>query len=255
MSAEAKLQKLKVTDLKAILTKASLPVSGVKAELVSRILASPAAIKAAGLEEESTNAPVNAGKAADADMAEYDASPTPDVPSQPAATTAPVSSPPKQSEAPTTSAEPAAASSTQTDTATSTPKISELKLENEATVDPELERKRARAARFGIPVVEAKKPPPPKAQKAAPPASKGSTSKTSAAAPAAPSKSQGPADDLEKMKTRAARFGIPLKAQESKEPSASKPSSSSAAAPAPGPALPLPNLRRPQKLLLQPPPS
>lgn len=44
--------KLKVVDLKAILTKASLPVSGVKQELVTRILSSKVALKAAGFEED-----------------------------------------------------------------------------------------------------------------------------------------------------------------------------------------------------------
>lgn len=49
---EAKLQALKVPELKKLLQDANLPVSGAKAELIKRLLEAPEATSSLGLAEE-----------------------------------------------------------------------------------------------------------------------------------------------------------------------------------------------------------
>ncbi|CAE6459251.1 unnamed protein product, partial [Rhizoctonia solani] len=167
---EAKLKALKVADLKEILTKSSTPIPSKanKADLIAKILATPEALKLAGGESapaaeeapveapakpvdddllappdefdwDGTNAKPDAGASAEAKPAES----TPAAEPTTAATTEPV--------VPT---EGGAAKPAEGDA--STPAEGESKPEEGAAkpVDEELERRKARAARFGIPFVE-----------------------------------------------------------------------------------------------------
>ncbi|KAF5321635.1 hypothetical protein D9619_001408 [Psilocybe cf. subviscida] len=173
---DAKLKSLKVADLRTILTNAavSFPAKATKADLIARIQASQ--------------------EARDAYTAIYDASvnvapaqeDAQDIPYQQESVTEasePPPSPPKEQaidQTPVADAAPAApASSTQAGAAP-------------AAEDPELEARRKRAARFGIPLVEAKQPKKPVA-------------KTPKAPPATKAKVE--VDD-KVLAERAARFGI-----------------------------------------------
>ncbi|KAG9046252.1 hypothetical protein FS837_004778 [Tulasnella sp. UAMH 9824] len=182
-SAADKLNKLKVADLKPILQKVGLPVSGKKNELVDRILASKEALAAAGLGDEPAPA---AQEDMNADL--------PDLPAEepivsntvptPAHVPAPVAAVP--------AAEPPAAATTTT--APEAPKL-----------DDEAERRRKRAERFGIPFVDEKK----KAAPPAKPASGAGASKASGAKPAAaPAAPASPEED--RLRKRAERFGLPV---------------------------------------------
>ncbi|KAI0686350.1 hypothetical protein BC835DRAFT_1420448 [Cytidiella melzeri] len=179
---ESKLKALKVVELKDILSKAQVTVVGKanKADLIAKILASPNAL--ATLEEQagrtpgttaSPTAPLDTPTApvhdATNSLTSSKAIATPAVTSVPA----PIS-PPKAKSAPSKACE-------KTDTADAPQPVE----------DPELEKRKARAARFGIPLVE------PKVSKAAAAhLHKHSTSEVK------------PIDNPEKLDARSKRFGI-----------------------------------------------
>ncbi|KAG8997220.1 hypothetical protein FRB90_012561 [Tulasnella sp. 427] len=185
-SVVEKLNKLKIADLKPILAKVGLPVSGKKNELVDRILASKEALAAAGLSEDAAPA---AGDDMNADLPDLPPSEEADAPSiVPTAASATV--PP--------AVEPPATATTTTASATTTeaPKL-----------DDEAERRRKRAERFGIPLVEEKK-----AQAPAKSTPKATASKAGGAKAAPTNANPAATEDPEKMRKRAERFGVPLAA-------------------------------------------
>ncbi|EKM54354.1 uncharacterized protein PHACADRAFT_258157 [Phanerochaete carnosa HHB-10118-sp] len=155
---ESKLKALKVVDLKEILSSAQVTVTGKanKSDLVAKILASPEAVK---VYEQQYGSPENNDASAFAashgtiptsgvsdsqpvesqrKSAQYIETTTPEV-AKPAASSSTVA--PKSSAKPVSSVAPAAAQPSDT-VAIVTPE------------DPELEKRKARAARFGIPLVE-----------------------------------------------------------------------------------------------------
>ncbi|KAK0446908.1 hypothetical protein EV421DRAFT_1931649 [Armillaria borealis] len=158
---ESKLKALKVVDLKAILATASvsLPAKANKQDLINTILASQPALDAYNTLHD-VPVQVDPPKAP-----EKKADPPTPVKAKPA------SAPPKEEPVaePTAAPEPAAVEPTPA-----------------AAVDPELEKRKLRAARFGIPLVESK-----------------------------PDRKNAPRrklpDDSGKIKSRAARFGITTK--------------------------------------------
>lgn len=158
---EPKLKALKVVDLKAILATASvsLPAKANKQDLINTILASQPALDAYNTLHD-VPVQVDHHKAP-----EKKAEPPAPVKAKPA------EAPPKEEPVaePTVAPEPAA-----------------VELTPAAVVDPELEKRKLRAARFGIPLVESK-----------PDRKNASRRKQS--------------DDPERIKSRAARFGITTK--------------------------------------------
>ncbi|KAI0081865.1 hypothetical protein K474DRAFT_1655729 [Panus rudis PR-1116 ss-1] len=179
--SEAQLKALKVVELKDILTSANVALHGKanKADLVAKILASPDALQVYHArhtpQAQSKDTPQPAPPAEEK-QAQND-----DVDSQTTVATAPEAKP--DSKSTQQSAPPVPASSTsQTESATPQPAADAPKSAEEI----EAEKRKARAARFGIPLVEPSKP------------------QTKTASP----KSAPPLEDPEKLKARAARFGI-----------------------------------------------
>ncbi|KAF4567686.1 hypothetical protein EYR40_006690 [Pleurotus pulmonarius] len=183
---ESKLKALKVVELKDILSKSatSIPAKANKQELISRILASPAAL--AEYNTQHSPAPVEdllappeevdwnddltvpAENATPLDTAP--AAATPVAPPEPSSTTTPV-------------AQPAGVDP------------NSVKPSDPPTEDPDLAARRRRAERFGIPLVEVKK------NAAAKNARQKGPAKQAKAAPT-------PAVDPEKLKARQERFGL-----------------------------------------------
>ncbi|KAF9792612.1 hypothetical protein BJ322DRAFT_1030333 [Thelephora terrestris] len=200
---ESKLKALKVADLKEILKKASVsaPPRATKADLIARIIAEPAAVDA-------YNALHNAAGV----TPQQDASSKPIPAAKPKA---PARQPPVSPTKVQDSAlpqEPASTNST-TDPAGST------------TGDSELEKRKARAARFGIPLVDSSHPAPKdKESKKKFPEDEGKLkaraerfgTEVSADSQNQPRKKRGAAEDpadpeeLKRRRKRAERFGLPL---------------------------------------------
>ncbi|KAG8863345.1 hypothetical protein FRB96_008837 [Tulasnella sp. 330] len=218
-TAEAKLLKLKVVDLKAILTKAGLSHSGVKHELVARIIAHKDALKAAGMEDSlpappaaAVIAPVQAAlpepDLENDDLSQYDVPPVSTVPAHPEQI--PVkekpAAPPPTPTVTIPSNQPKSAAQAQPPlAATTAPSGSAPAASAAAILEADAEKKRARAARFGLPVNDTKTSPPTAATTSS------STSKNlDTPAASNPAITKALADDEEKMKKRAARFGIPF---------------------------------------------
>ncbi|KAH9855216.1 hypothetical protein C2E23DRAFT_724870 [Lenzites betulinus] len=187
---------LKVVDLKDILTKASvaIPSKANKPDLIAKILASPAAVDVYNQQHgTSSGAAKPAPKAQEKPPAVLSphsapAPPSPAKAANPAATAPPAAAKPVSQAAPKQ-----AALESSNDSAPS----STLDSDGEATKAPEdeeAERRKARAARFGIPVVEPTKPK----EKRSKPVANGKAAKG-----AAPS-----SEDAEKLAARRARFGI-----------------------------------------------
>ncbi|KIK67096.1 hypothetical protein GYMLUDRAFT_37135 [Collybiopsis luxurians FD-317 M1] len=175
---EAKLKALKVVDLKAILSKANVSVTSkaTKADLVSKILASTTAVQAYNTlypsEPTSTNDDLLAlPEELDWTVDEVSSSKVEEHASQ--KTEPPADSAPNSSSAPPPTL-------VKDSTATAEPPASTT---NSSSEDPELEKRRKRAERFGIPLVE------PKSQKVP------TTQSTK---------------DTDKLKARAERFGLKL---------------------------------------------
>ncbi|CAE6475899.1 hypothetical protein ACGC1H_007266 [Rhizoctonia solani] len=169
---EAKLKALKVADLKEILTKSSTPIPSKanKADLIAKILATPDALKLAGGDPvpaeaapaEAPTKPVDDDLLAPPDEFDWDgtsekpeagmsAEAKPTAESVPTTTTEPTPVTTTESAAPT---EGDAAKPAEGDA--STPAEGESKPAGDAAkpVDEELERRKARAARFGVPLIE-----------------------------------------------------------------------------------------------------
>ncbi|KAJ7497163.1 hypothetical protein FB451DRAFT_1163165 [Mycena latifolia] len=179
---EAKLKALKVLDLKDILTKAAQPPppKATKADLIARILASKeatAVCTAKFAPKDDLLAPPE-----DLDWDVDQVNPPSEHPNQSSAD-ATVKPTPK-TDSPTAKPAPAPTPAPVSPAAPPSPSAAE---------DPELEKRRKRAERFGVPLVEARPPVP--------------TKKAAHAPAAAPATAKNP-DNPEKLNARAARFGI-----------------------------------------------
>ncbi|TFK44608.1 hypothetical protein BDQ12DRAFT_717744 [Crucibulum laeve] len=185
---ESKLKALKVVDLKNILATAgvAVPAKATKPDLITRILASQPALDAYDALYPSRNSQ----HAATVPISQPAKQPAP----PPAPSPKPPPSAAKQlPPAPQADYVPAPASES---TDSSAPP------QDDAPTDPELEKRRQRAARFGIPIVEPTKQPTAKQSRAKDIARNG-----------APNPVKTPIiDDPEKLQARAARFGIEAKA-------------------------------------------
>ncbi|KAL4065183.1 hypothetical protein V8B97DRAFT_2004892 [Scleroderma yunnanense] len=203
---DAKLKALKVADLKEILAKASVPVAARtnKQDLIAKILANPAAIEVyeeryPPAETASTTVkpvPVSSNNddlLAPPEVLDWsavetgDLSPVTVVPTQ--KNPSPKQPPPaKPAQVP--SIKPPTKTTTVTATPAPAPVPPSTTPKADQPVDDELEKRKARAARFGIPLIEPKQPPQPQLKK-------NMQTKRAAAI----------SDDPEKMKMRAERFG------------------------------------------------
>ncbi|KIM78964.1 hypothetical protein PILCRDRAFT_581165 [Piloderma croceum F 1598] len=198
--SEAKLKSLKVIDLKDILAKASVsvPAKANKQDLIARVLASPAALDVYNKQQNPTSAaPVSAAATDDllAPPEDFDwegdeTGPT-DVPSskQPAPAPARAAKPPSKA-----AAKPAPSARKPAPVPAVTPPTEPV-ADTSAIVDEELEKRKKRAARFGVPLVETPKSRPS-------PAKQGSNTPRTATTRTIVS------DESDKLQARAARFGI-----------------------------------------------
>lgn len=166
---EAHLQSLKVPELKALLQGASLPVSGNKADLIKRLLENPEVTASVAGTEEQQQPAAAVSDAADGELIQADAAPASAAPAatsngKPAASSATTTAPPTSTDA--ASALPAAAAATTTSVTTGTeateaaaapspdqPSVEETRKQLIA----ELEKRKARAARFGQELGEAER--------------------------------------------------------------------------------------------------
>ncbi|KAJ7594822.1 hypothetical protein C8J56DRAFT_1161360 [Mycena floridula] len=203
--------KRKVAELRDILAKADITVSArlTKAELISRIIASPAAIKAHDAMFPSTSKPSGAG---DKPVCLHSSTlmyptnnhqflPLPD--DSNASNTVPVPAVEPPAVEPSV-AEPQPLATQPTTLA-------------ESTIDAELEKRKQRAARFNIPLVEPSKPAAKKEKKAATQKPTEVKEKRVEAAPGVSKRKRGTgapvveevvdAEEQERRKKRAARFG------------------------------------------------
>ncbi|SAM81684.1 uncharacterized protein UBRO_03209 [Ustilago bromivora] len=138
---ESKLQSLKVTELKQLLTAAGLAVSGNKPDLIQRLLENPQATASLGGGEEAASSPA-----------------------QPPAAPAPVSADPTPTPALALAASEPALSTTKTTQngaaqtfTTSTSPAEPSEEEGRQALIVELEKRKARAAKFGQPLGEAER--------------------------------------------------------------------------------------------------
>ncbi|KAK7035284.1 hypothetical protein VNI00_012051 [Paramarasmius palmivorus] len=172
---EAKLKALTVNDLKAILTKAEEPANSraKKQDLITKILASEKALAAYNALHPSATDDLLAPPE-DVDWAADDALKPIEEPPAPVSKPEPIPAPSQP-----TSTTLEAASSTE-----AAPSVEPAAPPQPAESDPEGEKRKQRAARFGIPVVEPKPKSTPKGRAAISP------------------------EEQDKLKARAARFGI-----------------------------------------------
>jgi SAP domain-containing ribonucleoprotein len=190
---ESKLKSLKVTELKALLQKAGASSSGkTKADLIKAILASPVACSLVDSDGTSGNAAaVHTDNTADDDLLNPPADDQPasaatqQVPAQKPPTSATPSSPPKNTIAVTPTA---------SGTGVAAPGLASTNAASARTQDEiELERRKKRAERFNIPLVETA---PSKSTPKAP------------AATAGTKKAASKTESDERLKKRAERFGL-----------------------------------------------
>ncbi|EGO00206.1 hypothetical protein SERLA73DRAFT_180674 [Serpula lacrymans var. lacrymans S7.3] len=206
---ESKLKQLKVVDLRDILSKAavSIPAKANKQDLINKIVATPAAVQVYQKQHPSATPKKtpSSAKAPSVSTSNDDLLAPPEdldfddpgLPQEaPVVKPSPTKQPPayklSRSDVPMPDApaeSPAEPPSSETPT--------DAQPAQDTVVDEELARRKARAERFGIPLVEPKARP----QKAKKDSPKQSQIKASAVN-----------DDPEKLQNRAARFGIPQKA-------------------------------------------
>ncbi|EIM83109.1 uncharacterized protein STEHIDRAFT_124402 [Stereum hirsutum FP-91666 SS1] len=214
---ESKLKALKVVDLKEILSQAQVafPTNIKKSDLITKILDSPAALDAYSAKYASDTTPASKTpvtpqddllappESIDWNAEELSETSAP----QGTAPSAEPQAPPQ----PSTSATNTSSTSKQEPTIASASSTSPIS--NNTGIDEELEKRRSRAARFGIPLVETptSKTVPPAGKKVSASARQPRSEKSSK--PVAPA----PPQDTEKLKARAERFGI-----QTKEPSSNK---------------------------------
>ncbi|KAF9458434.1 hypothetical protein BDZ94DRAFT_1239986 [Collybia nuda] len=175
---DAKLKALKVVELKAILAQAKVqvPAKANKSDLISRIIASTHALDVYNKLHTQDDLLVPPADTRSVDWNSDQPSPEPKSPAVL-----------KSDESPIADFDPISTGSISASTGVRVPD------------DPEAEKRRQRAARFGIPVVEPPKPQPSHAARnpSAPNGAKQAQSSNTIS------------DDAEKLKARAARFGVP----------------------------------------------
>ncbi|EIN11360.1 hypothetical protein PUNSTDRAFT_141749 [Punctularia strigosozonata HHB-11173 SS5] len=196
---EAKLQKLKVVDLKDILSKANAPAKGAKkADLVAAILNNPSAVDVYnsihGEKPPSGTPTATTDEIIEPEQIEEEL---------PAPSSNTVSHPPPSTSNPAPPASTAPASAATSAVVEAPAPVAT----DTAPVDEEAEKRRKRAARFGIPMVEPKAPPPAKTGNKRPGPGERKASTKGVPTQAAVG------EDPEKLAARAARFGIPDKAK------------------------------------------
>ncbi|KAJ3749110.1 hypothetical protein DFH05DRAFT_1475518 [Lentinula detonsa] len=185
---EAKLKSLKVVDLKQILTKANVAPAGKanKADLIAKIIASPAAVDAFNAIYPSAEPAPAANDdllapPEDLDWTVEEVPPSKSDDIAPDPTTKTPAEPAKASASePTPTSEPSKASTTTESTLN--------------TVDADLEKRKQRAARFGIPLVE--------------PKTKNKSKQLSVTAKKTDTPATQPSVDAAKLQGRAQRFGL-----------------------------------------------
>ncbi|EJF65118.1 hypothetical protein DICSQDRAFT_159363 [Dichomitus squalens LYAD-421 SS1] len=179
---------LKVVDLKDILAKANVAVTGKanKPDLIAKILGSPEAIEVYN----NNYGPAPAQSARDASATTTNAPEKSEAPPKAAAPVSSSKTAQVAAPAPSSKAVSQAAPKASEATPATSPSPSATATTSE---DPEAERRKARAARFGIPVVEAKPAP---VQKNGRDTANGKVAKSAIV------------DDPEKLAARAARFGV-----------------------------------------------
>ncbi|KAH9949612.1 hypothetical protein B0H21DRAFT_727646 [Amylocystis lapponica] len=218
--SESKLKALKVVDLKDLLTKAAVPIPSKanKQDLIAKVLASPAALQVYHQQHPSPSARQNKKQTSPKHASpKQSSSPTPEIdelldspePSEygsnnatvakippSASATAPIPTPAIDTK-PVPVLPPVSDTSETISTATDDPPPPPEQ-QSSGTVDEELEKRKARAARFSIPLVE---PVPPKAP-----------AKTRVTQPDKKAKisAQPVSDSPEKLNARANRFGLDL---------------------------------------------
>ncbi|KAH7888799.1 hypothetical protein F5I97DRAFT_2055740 [Phlebopus sp. FC_14] len=206
---EAKLKSLKVLELKDILSKASAPAPAKtnKQDLINRIVATPAAVQIYNQLHHASSQPKSAPESNPPNLSSHDdllAPPedldwTTEETSAPATVTVPD---PKKSSPAQEPAQPPDAqlvAPTPPSSSNARPEAPSAALppnvtqptEKRAVIDNELEKRKARAARFGIPLVEEKGSRSPRARKFT----------------GRPTAKTHSVDDPEKLKARAERFG------------------------------------------------
>ncbi|WFD39419.1 uncharacterized protein MJAP1_002396 [Malassezia japonica] len=230
---EAQLQSLKVPELKDLLQKASLPITGNKPDLIKRLLENPAAT--ASLGGESTDAPSTESEAAPAaapvaPAAEAAAPAAAPAAAAPAAADAPKADAPADAPADETADAPAAEPAQPSQEERTQAHLAELEKRKARALrfgqpTEELEKEIERVAKFGLPTTEGaaservdgglKKRAPPAQDKKAPKAAKTEAKKPAEpAAPAAPAVSE---EELARRQRRAERFGLVNPAEEDKK--------------------------------------
>ncbi|RPD63901.1 hypothetical protein L227DRAFT_650872 [Lentinus tigrinus ALCF2SS1-6] len=188
---------LKVVDLKDILSKANVAITGKanKQDLIAKILASPDAVDVYN----QIHGPAPAQTSENASAATESSPATSEPPPKASAPTSKA----KAAPAPAASSKPPSQTAPEAAPAPSSPKKAEEPSTNGDAVKPpedeEAAKRRARAERFGIPLVEPK--PTPLPTKKGKPAANGKNAKATRQ------------DDPDKLAARAARFGTKPKSE------------------------------------------
>ncbi|KAJ3868563.1 hypothetical protein EV359DRAFT_32064 [Lentinula novae-zelandiae] len=198
---EAKLKSLKVVDLKQILTRASAVPAGKanKADLIAKIIATPAAVDAFNALHPSKPAPPShddlLAPPEEYELPLFNAAHPPDFPLEISLDWTVDEVPPSKL------VEAASEPTTETPASLAAEPVSHTAESASHPVDAELEKRKQRAARFGIPLVETK------------------TRQRLATAIKTNVTTTQPSDDAEKIKARAERFGLKIAANGKTGPS------------------------------------
>ncbi|KZT63195.1 hypothetical protein DAEQUDRAFT_815788 [Daedalea quercina L-15889] len=195
---EAKLKALKVVDLKDILTRASVsvPSKSNKNDLIARILASPAALDVYHARNLPETPKATFNKPAEEQVRPTREDPPSEVPSKLLPPTVAQTPHPSSSALPAMATSPVKSASFVPQASSGVPPTAPASAVDassapKSTDDEEFEKRKARATRFGLPLVEPTNP-------SAEPRKAGKNAKWGPSTP----------DDPERLAARAARFGV-----------------------------------------------